>query len=54
MRGGLHSRLKALHSDSAEKIGSGPAPRNSLVLFCLSGIIFSGQDGRMPATHFGF
>jgi len=30
MHDGLHSRLKALGSDFAEKIGSGPAPRNSL------------------------
>jgi len=30
MHDGLHSQLKLLRSDSAEKIGSGPAPRNSL------------------------
>jgi hypothetical protein len=29
MHDGLHSQLKLLRSDCAEKIGSGPAPRNS-------------------------
>jgi hypothetical protein len=30
MHDGLHSQLKLLRSDFAEKISSGPAPRNSL------------------------